>query len=210
MPLTKLGDNDLIKIIYNRREERKIEYKDSMSWKNKDTQITTTKCILGMANLLDGGFVVFGVKEHDGNFIPSGMNPDHVKSFTQDKVYDFVKNYADPFVEINFVKFNHDDKEFVIIQVGEFEELPVICKKDCNLNGKEYLRQGAVYIRSRHKPEVTEVPTQTEMREIIELAADKSIRRLIERNGRAGILSLIISAEFSDKDKFDKQLGEVR
>jgi hypothetical protein len=53
--------------------------------------------------------------------------------------------------------------------------------------------------------ETSEVKTQIDMREIIELAADKSIHRLIERMGRAGILSLI-SAEPSDKDRYDNQL----
>ena len=36
-------------------------------------------------------------------------------------------------------------------------------------------------------PETIPVPTQTEMREIIELAVDKGIRKQFERLGRAGL-----------------------
>ena len=147
---SELVDIILRGILYG-REERHIEYKDSMSWswKNKDARmINVVKCILGMANLPDGGYIVFGVKQQDNDFIPNGMDPEHFMSFNQDKVDDVVKNYAEPFVEVKVTKvsrdvvnnkaisegineFPDDGGDFIVIEVGEFKELPVICKNNC-------------------------------------------------------------------------------
>jgi len=201
--------SDLEKVIYNKREKRNIEYKDSMSWKDKNVQIRVTRSILGMANLPSGGYIVFGVRQSGNEFVPSGMDLEYSESFTQDNVDDFVRNYAEPFVEVSVTRYLHKEKIYVIIQVNGFEELPVICKKDAKLrDGSVYLRQGSIYVRSRSKVETAEVQTQTEMREIIEQAVDKSLIRFIDRMGRAGILSLI-SAEPSSEDKFDEQLEEM-
>jgi predicted HTH transcriptional regulator len=201
--------SDLEEIIYNRREKRNIEYKDSMSWKDKNVRVRITRSILGMANLPSGGYIVFGVRQNGNEFVPSGMDLEHSESFTQDNVDDFVRNYAEPFVEVSVTRYLHREKIYVIIQVNGFEELPVICKKDEKLkDGSIYLKQGLIYTRSRSKVETTEVRTQTEMREIIEQAVDKSLHKFIDRMGRAGILSLI-SAEPSSDDRFDEQLREM-
>jgi len=199
---------ELIDLILHGREERNLEYKESMSWKEADDKVKITRCILGMSNIRDGGSIVLGVE--DQSFEPVGMDPDHFRSFNQDDVDDFVAERADPFVEIEVTPVPHDGKEFIVIQVKEFEELPVICRKETRLKNRRagpYLRRGATYVRSRRKRETVEVPSQTEMREIIDLAVDKGVRRLIERMGYTGILNLV--AEPSDVEKFDQQLGEL-
>jgi predicted HTH transcriptional regulator len=213
--------------IIHGREERHIEYKSSMSWKDRDVKMIAIKCALGMANLKDGGYIIFGIRQKGNDFILDGMEQDHVKSFTQDNVDTDIKNYAEPFVEATvtivsrsivkrkaesiFTEFSDEGGNFVVIQVKEFDELPVICKKIGKLKSdKVYLREGAIYTRPKGKVETSEVTTQIDMREIIELAADKSIHRLIEseRTGRAGILSLI-GTEPSGEDRFNNQLEEM-
>jgi predicted HTH transcriptional regulator len=199
--------HELIELILHGREERNLEYKGPMSWKEKDVRIEITRSILGMANLRDGGSVVIGVENE--TFTPVGMQLNQPQSFTQDKVDDFVRNYADPFVETKVTQVSHDGKDFIVIQIREFELLPVICKKDGKLkNGTLRLRRGAIYTRSRGKSETIEVPSQTEMREVIDLAVDKGIRRFIERMGRTGVLELIM--EPLDAEKFDQQLEEMK
>jgi hypothetical protein len=84
-----------------------------------------------------------------------------------------------------------------------FDEIPVVCRR----NGVG-LRQGAVYTRSYRMPETCEVPSQTEMREIIEMATDKGVRRFLERSRRAGLLTGG-TAEPTDTDKFDEELEEL-
>ncbi len=199
---------ELVDLILHGREERSIDYKGPMSWKQKDVKVKITRCILGMANIRDGGFIVFGVKQTGDDFLPVGMEPNQMQSFTQDKVDDYVRNYADPFVETEVTQVPHSGMHFIVIQIREFEELPVICRKSDKLrDGTQRLRQGAMYTRSRGKAETAEVPTQAEMREIVDLAVDKGVRRLIERMGHTGILSLV--TEKSDAEKFDQQLEEL-
>ncbi|MEK7397233.1 MAG: hypothetical protein AAB116_09905, partial [Candidatus Poribacteria bacterium] len=65
--------------------------------------------------------------------------------------------------------------------------------------------EGAMYVRPRGKIETSEVRTQIEMREIVEMATDKNLRSFIERMGRAGILELI-KPELTDDQKYDNEL----
>ena len=200
---------ELIDLILHGSEERNLEYKESMSWSQRDVKVEITRCILGMANLRDGGAIVLGVEQRGSNFVLAGMRPEHVKSFSHDRVAPYVSERADPFVEIEITPVSHEEKEFIVIQVREFDELPVICKREGKLStGNLRLRRGVIYIRSRRMCETIEVPSQTEMREIIELAVDKGVRRFMERMGRTGILSLVM--EPSDSERFDEQLGELK
>src|SRR6202044_3763764 len=73
---------------------------------------------------------------------------------------------------------------FCILRVSEFAELPVVCKKD----GIEKLRRGATYIRSRRIPETVEVPSQVEMREILDLAVEKRSRAFGRQAERMGFV----------------------
>jgi hypothetical protein len=74
------------------------------------------------------------------------------------------------------------DRKFVVISVDEFDELPVICAR-----GAYSCRVGAVYVRTRRKPETSEIPSQTEMRELLNLATDKALAAFLARTRRAGI-----------------------
>jgi predicted HTH transcriptional regulator len=207
--MSETPSQELIDFILHGSEERNLEYKESMSWRQRDAKVEITRCILGMANLRDGGTIVLGVKEDDNDFVPIGMQTEHAKSFSHDKVAPYVNERADPFVEIEVTIVSHEGKEFVVIQIREFDELPVICKREGKLStGDLRLRKGAMYIRSRRMCETIEVPSQTEMREIIELAVDKGVRRLMERMSRTGILNLVMEA--SDSERFDEQLGELK
>ena len=91
-----------------------------------------------------------------------------------------------------------ENKKFVVIKVFEFAEIPVICKKD----GSSNLRKAAIYTRTYRIPESAEVPSQSEMREILDLAAEKQVRRFFETQSRAGITVEMIKI---DNTKFAQQ-----
>lgn len=164
---------DLIALILHGREERNLEYKSSLNW--GDARAKIAKAAIAMANIPDGGALVLGVQP-DGS--AEGMTLEDFSSFDQDSVQEFVNEYADPYVELS-VTGDHLEGygDFVLIQVQQFGELPVVCKK----NGPENLRRGAVYTRSRRKHETAEVGSQTEMREILDRAVDSQIRQLRAR-----------------------------
>jgi len=92
--------------------------------------------------------------------------------------------------------------------VHEFAEVPVLARKDspAKNGGKLVIRQGGCYVRPRLKPASVEVPTQTEMRELLD-AADKMLRRFLARASTAGV---VLGSSESDAEKYEKQLGGFR
>jgi predicted HTH transcriptional regulator len=185
-------------LISHGREERNLEYKQSMSWTDIATKVKVAKSAMAMANISDGGYIVFGEKKNGEVYEPEGMQKDHVDSFKQDDVMEWVNKYADPYVELLVSPIERDGKLFVIIQVQEFAQLPVVCKKE-----GEGLKRGDVFTRSRRKYETARVGTQTEMREILDLAVDKEIRRLRSRDLITSVE--VVSPTEADKKSFEAQ-----
>ena len=166
-------------------------------------RVHITKNILAMANIPDGGAIVIGVEQEGEAFPPTGLQPPDRDSFTQDGVSSHVNEFADPFVEVAVSKVSHEGSDFIVIQVEGFMELPVICKKD----GPGGLRRGAVYTRPRRRHEAAEVPSQVEMREILDRAVEKGTRVLHARIGRAGLE--VIEPEEADRRSFNEQLRDL-
>ena len=194
--------SELINLIEHGREERNIEYKSSMDWSSPLTKAKVAKSTMAMSNISGGGAIIFGVEEDSDGFHLVGMANGDFESFNQDDVMDHINGFADPYVELTLSPVKQQDgKLFVVIQVREFEELPVVCRKA----GYENLRQGAVYTRSRRKYETAEIGSQTEMREILNLAVDKEIFSLRQR----GVLlsHAEIQSDEKDRDLFEKELA---
>jgi len=197
-----MSDEALLELIYHGREERNLEYKRSISWQEPATKAKIAKSAIAMANLRDGGAIIIGVEKKGEAYNPIGMKQGHVESFKQDDVMDYVnEKYADPYVELTVTQVSENNKWFVAIQVHEFGQLPIICKND----GLENLKRGAIFTRSRVKYETAQVRSQTEMREILDLAVDKEIRRLRSR----GLVSFVEvpSPSYTDKQAFERQRG---
>jgi predicted HTH transcriptional regulator len=188
-----MADEALLELIYHGREERNLEYKRSMRWEEPATKAKIAKSTMAMANLPDGGNIVIGVEKQGENYDAKGMEPDHINSFKQDEVMEYInEKYADPYVELRVTPISDNNKSFIVIQIEEFIQLPVVCKND----GLEGLKRGALYTRSRSKYETAQVRSQTEMREILDLALDKEIRRLRSR----GLLPFVEVAAPSEAD----------
>jgi hypothetical protein len=187
-------------LIFHGREERNLEYKQSISWSDIATKVKVTKSAMAMANISDGGYIVFGEKKNGEVYEPEGMQKDHADSFKQDDIMEWVNGYADPYVELIVSFAERDGKPFIVIQVQEFDQLPVVCKKD-----GEGLKRGDVFTRGRRKYETARVGSQTEMREILDLAVDKEIRRLRSR----GLITSIevVSPTEDDRQAFEQQRG---
>lgn len=173
-----------------------------MSWAEIATKVKVAKSAMAMANISDGGYIVIGVKKNGEIYEPEGMQEDHANSFKQDDVMEWVNKYADPYVELIVTFAKRDGKSFVVIQIQEFDEFPVVCKDNC-----EELKRGDVFTRSRRKYETARVGSQNEMREILTLAVDKEIRRLRRR----GLMTSaeVVSPTEADKQAFDRQRGEL-
>lgn len=196
-----MSQQELCEYVFIGEERRNLEYKAPMRWDNSLTREKITKSILAMSNVRDGGVVVIGVDEQPrGNFNPVGMSETDVSTFTQDDVASHVAEYADPYVEFSLRRIECQGKEYVLIQVKEFDEVPVICKRD----GTD-LQRGVIYTRTRRMNESAPVRSQSEMREIINMAVEKNIRRFYERLQRTGV-TVGLPGPPTDTTLFDKQL----
>jgi hypothetical protein len=189
-------------LISSGREERHVEFKRTMNWSDAGTKSKVVKSSIAMANLRDGGFIVFGIeRQTDDSYEPVGMKPEDFDSFNQDEVSMEVNNYADPFVELTVEKLEREGKRFAVIQIREFLDLPILCKRD----GAERLRNGAIYVRSRRKCETAELPSQADLREILDLAVEKKIRGFFSQIERVG--ARLVAPEDRDTKAFAEQLG---
>jgi len=195
-----MSDEALLELVCHGREERNLEYKRSLSWNEPASKAKLAKSSMAMANLPDGGVIVIGVEKRGEACEAVGMEQGHIESFRQDDVMQYVnEKYADPYVELTVTSVSKDNKSFLVIQVQAFAQLPVICKQD----GLENLKRGALFTRSRAKCETVQVRSQTEMREILDVAVDKEIRRLRSR----GLLPFPASPSKDDRQAFEQQRG---
>ena len=101
----------------------------------------------------------------------------------------------------------YNGNSFIVLLVEEFADVPVICKRPYG----SVLREGACYVRTRRKPETTEIPTQADMRDLLDLAIEKGVRRFLERAERVGLTApQAVDPPASEQERFDEQLGDLR
>jgi len=181
------------RLIEGATENQRLEFKGPC---NSDI-IKFAKDIMALSNLRDGGYIVIGITQFENKVIREGITEEQKRTFDFDVMKDQMSEFADPFVDfqVDFVKDNQG-REYAIIITKEFRELPVICKKD----SKDTTR-GVIYCRSSHRrPESAQISNSHDMRQILELAALKMMRRWRE-------LKLMVPK--SDEEEFDKELKGI-
>jgi len=180
---------DLQFYILHGKEERYLEYKCSMIWTGNDTtKVKIAKAMMAMANLRNGGVIVVGMQETArGVWVPEGMTPQQIASFTQDDVAQWVNDYSTPAVQFSIGALEYNGNQFVVIQVQEFDTSPVICRKQ-KIAGGETLEAGAIYYRSNRKIESAPISSDEDSRELLGLAVDKGISRHVSRLHRLGLI----------------------
>jgi len=191
-------------LILARKEFRNLEYKASVSWNDPAIREKIVRSMVAMSNIRDGGSIIIGVDQQTGGtfILKDGMTQPDYDSFKYDNTAAVVAEYADPYVSFSLIKDELQGKRIVLIDIEEFQEIPVLCKKDGPV-----LKRGKLYTRSWRVPESVEVPSQTEMREILDIAIEKGIRHFLKRLGKVGISISGISGS-PDLDLFEKQLKE--
>lgn len=190
--------DSLQELLAGSRETRNIEFKRSMLWSKLRGKLV--RSILAMTNTRDGGTIVIGVRQEKSGFVFEGATDADLASYKEDDIAAFVASYADPYVRLHYEAVQLDDgRKFGVITVFEFDEIPVICRQ----SGEE-VRQGAIYVRGNRIPESVEVPSQTELREILELALEKGFRKRLAFLGRVGAIP---TAGPEDATRFADELG---
>ena len=190
-------------------ETRGVEFKPPGPRTSKPLFAKVTRAALGMANRQDGGTIIIGIQSIDNTPNPVGLTEGDLLTWSYDNVATGFADYADPSITFDLQDVSCENARYIVLRIHEFEDIPVLCKKDYNNNAEVVLRKGACYVRSRHKPETSEIPTQEDMRDLLALATDKSVRKFISRAIRTGILYLgpNTPSTQSDEDLYKIELG---
>ncbi len=198
------GHSKLHERVYNAldrcQESKSVDFKASACWNDLKWQLIRT--IIAMGNLRDGGIVVIGATEQGDSWELTGIDSDHLITYDIDEINDIVNKYASPpaKVEMVLVKYRNN-KNFLAIQVHEFDDTPYVCKK----NGPESERKlctGEFYVRPEGKPRTTKVVSAEDMHDLLELAAEKRARRILEVAHRIGLKPAETAVQ-----RFDEELG---
>lgn len=192
-------------------ETRGVEFKPPGPRSSKLLFVKVTRAALGMTNRRDGGTIVIGIESLNNTLKSVGLTDNDLLTWSYDDVATGFAAYADPSIAFDLGKVSYKEAHYVVLRIQEFEDIPVLCKKDYNNNGEVILRKGACYVRSRHKPETSEIPTQEDMRDLLDLATDKGVRKFMARANRAGVLhfGLTNPATQPDDELYKKELGDL-
>jgi hypothetical protein len=204
-----LTANDLEVLLSGGYERRHLEVKGPGERDDKHFFAKVTRAILSMANLRDGGHVVLGIVDTDLVAMLPGLAPPQVASWLDfDTVSARIATYTDPPLRFDLSQLHlSSGAAVVVIEVHEFDDVPILCAQGFQAQGsQEVLRKGACYVRSHRIPETAEIPTAVEMRELLDLAIEKRLRRFLATAQVAG--GVVQSAETASS-LFDAQAGEA-
>lgn len=191
-------------ILADGRELRNFEVKGPGA--RSDTQLLAkvTRAALSMGNLRDGGYVLLGLDDQRLAELEPGLTDEDAAGWMSfDDVARKFREYSDPPLVFDLAELElSSGARVVLVEVSEFTDVPHLCARQYD----GALRKGALYVRSRGAAETVEVSDLVEMREVIDLATEKALRRFVESASRAGI-HLPATAEHAESDEalFDEQ-----
>jgi len=151
-------------------ESQRLDFKRAIEW---DVALFA-KDILAMSNVQYGGALVIGVD--DGTFKRTGVTPAQEKTYVPDLMRDQMTRFADPHVQFDVsVVSDREGKRYVVIEVKQFSEVPVICRVE---DPKAGVKNGIMYYRTLHRrPESAPVGNSFDLRTILDLATVKMMQR---------------------------------
>jgi predicted HTH transcriptional regulator len=157
---------------------------------------------LAMGNLRDGGLIVVGVSQRGDEWELTGISAEHLATYDVDVVIAKINSYVSPYVEVDVVLLTEIEKDFLVLGVREFRDTPLVAKK----NGPDGsgIKEGCVYVRPPGMARTSVVTNANQMHELLELAAEKRARRLLETARRVGMVE---PPDSSSAELFRRELG---
>lgn len=210
-------------LLQARHETPGVECKPPGPLSDSQLRHKVIRATLGMSNRRDGGVIVIGLGDDGNSLTPLGLCQSDLATWTYDHVSDHLQNYAEPSVLLELEIKHHQGKDYVVLTVQEFPEIPILCKKDFPPVGKAagkaghklLLKKGACYVRSRRKPESAEIQTYEDMRALLELATVKALRQYLMISSKAGVISMgispsvVLGPELGSQELFERQRGDL-
>jgi hypothetical protein len=218
--LQEIPESDIEAMIRRKTETANVDYKEGFEWKkeNRDKQCELVKDMMAMANIRDGGRIVFGVE--DASYDLVGVTNAILESLDQTKIGQTLYGKSTPKVSFEVQKTKVDELHVVIIRVYEFDDVPIICTdtiRSLKNSNEVILRKGAVYIRTPDA-RTEEISSDQEMRELLGRAMLKKsdeLLRVMERllKGKAVLPSPEVINRYENEVKgantwFQERLGK--
>jgi len=208
--MTNAEFGDLLSILA--REESGIEVKGPGSLSDTYFRAKIVRAAIGMSNRRDGGKIIIGLDEDEQparSFISTGLDPQQLASWQYDQIADAFAEYTEPVIRFDLYTPQYEGKDFVVLQIYEFDEYPVLCKKQYQSNfpnqrPQEVLRKGACYVRTVRKPETVEIPGYEDMRALVDLAIEKGVRRYLRVANQIGI-NISEAVRQTNEELFNRQ-----
>ena len=146
------------------------------------------KTLMAMANLRDGGMMIFGVsQDEERRFVFDGMSQSNVGSFVQEAVADHVNNYASPSVEVCVIPVIHESKTVVAAVVSPFSHTPIVCRRDTPPDATPPLKNGALYVRLSDPVKTSRIMHANMMQDLLHLAAGRRAAEIIRMLREGGV-----------------------
>ncbi|HET9658943.1 MAG TPA: ATP-binding protein [Thermomicrobiales bacterium] len=200
-----MTDDEFQAIVERGRESRNVEFKSGGPINDNHLLRRVLRAVLAMSNSQRGGFVILGVEERAGQTILTGLPKVDASTWTLDDFSDKCADWVDPAISVDIEIKHFREKDFVVIDVSEFDETPVFARKGYRSPaGDMVLRAGALYVRGTRKPETVEIRTAEDMRRLLSLALEKRVAHFFRLATVAGFMPQP-SALPSDEDLFEQQ-----
>lgn len=202
-----LTNDEIAALLQGGYELRSVEFKGPGSIGCTEFVAKVARAALALVNQRDGGFIIIGVDEDDDS--RSGLTPDQLAEWLHyDNVADRLNKYADPPIRFDRVARQlPDGRDIVVLQVAEFDEIPVLAAKDF----PSVVQRGQLYTRSFRKPESTAAHTQNELRAVLDLATQKQVARFASLAAAANLSAQgVATAESRYEEETEEYLSEAR
>ena len=168
------GTNEhLIQFVEATGENDNVDAKGPVTWDGAETSASLAKDLMAFANSRNGGVIVIGKAEKDGGtFVLEGVSPEQAASFETTKVANWINSHCQPAMHLTCHTVEYDAKNFIVLVVEEFQDIPIICAKSYQHRNGFLLREGTIYVRTSS---ASSEPLQTveQLRTLIGLACRK-------------------------------------
>lgn len=138
----------LKRLLAIKTETQNLDFKTSFNWakaSNRD-KLELIKDVLSMANIKDGGHILIGIT--DENYESIGIDDESFSSFDTTSFNQFLQKYTDPSFSCHIHKVDNG-KKFIIIDIPEFQEVPIIAKQDGHDSERKHIiKAGQIYYRT--------------------------------------------------------------
>ena len=173
--MSDFTQDELKRLIETSGESDNIDFKGPMTWDKSTQSAKLAKVIVSFANSRDGGAIVVGRSEANGQFEITGLTEEEAISFETTKVANWLNSRFSPSVRLVCNPVEYEGKRIIVITISQFKDIPIICTKplpDPNDRKKELLKQGTIYVRNENA-ESAPLKTVEELRTLIGLATSR-------------------------------------